>query len=263
MYRVSDPPAAVRLPERLEDSDLFIRDPTTIFEIENFLPPGLYAALQRSFPHGAHFGHRYELGGKWFFNNQHPAFRRFLSGAPAWRALYAWFSSPDTLAEFKRLLDPYLLHRPAAERKDWVFVPPTWRHKQDEKSKVTAVRQGFEFSALLRGDSIPPHTDLPGKLLSLLIYFPDPDSPALESCGTSFYRAKPGHETREDWDPKMMTPAESMDFLESHEVYFRSAFTANKLVGFVKSEVSWHAVPPLEIPDGLVRKSVNLNVYLR
>ena len=96
-----------------------------------------------------------------------------------------------------------------------------------------------------------------------MIYFPDPEVPALEACGTSFYRAKPGHETRKDWDPKMMTAAESEVFFDSHEAYFRSAFTANKLVGFVKSEVSWHAVPALDIPSDLVRKSININIYLR
>ena len=96
-----------------------------------------------------------------------------------------------------------------------------------------------------------------------MVYFPDSDLPALEACGTSFYRAKPGGETRLDWDPQMMTEAESADFLAGHEPYFRSAFTPNKLVGFLKSEISWHAVPPLDLPPGRARKSINLNIYLR
>lgn len=263
MQQLSEVRPVVRLPESLEQSDSFLRDPITIFEIENFLKPRFYEALLRSFPNGAHFGHRYEQGGKWFFNNQHPEFRRFLSRAPAWRALHDWFSAPETLAELKRLADPYLAHRPAIERKDWVFFPANWQVKRDENSDVTPVRQGFEFSALTRGDSIPPHTDLPSKLLSLMIYFPDPDLEGHVGCGTAFYEGKAGRETRPDWDPQMMTPAQSDAFFESHEVYFRSAFTPNKLVGFIKSEVSWHAVSPLEIPEGQIRKSINLNVYLR
>ena len=253
----------IRLPDRLEDSDLFLDDPITIFEIENFLPPRLYAGLSRTFPEGAFFGHRYELGGKWFCNNQHPEFREFIARYPAWYALYAWFSSADTLGQLKRLVDPFIQHRPEEERRTWVYPAPPGSPGPRPEGDRTLVRQGFELSALLKGDSIPPHTDLPKKLVSLMIYFPDPDLPALDSCGTTFYRAKPGGETRVDWDPKMMTEAESADFLAGHEPYFRSAFTPNKLVGFLKSAISWHAVPPLDLPPGRARKSINLNIYLR
>ncbi len=253
----------IRLPDRLEESDLFLDDPITIFEIENFLPPRLYAGLSRTFPEGAFFGRRYERGGKLFFNQAHPEFQQFIGRYPAWYALYAWFASSDTLARLKRLVDPFLGHRPEEERRAWVYPAPPGSPQPGPGPDMTPVRPGFEFSALMAGDSIPPHTDLPKKLLSLMVYFPDFDLPALEACGTSFYRAKPGGETRLDWDPQMMTEAESADFLAGHEPYFRSAFTPNKLVGFLKSEISWHAVPPLELPPGRARKSINLNIYLR
>ncbi len=257
------PRPEVRLPARLEDSDLFLHDPIAIFEVENFLPPRLYAGLARTFPEAAQFGRRYERGGKLFFNQGHPEFRQFVGRYPAWYALYAWFASAETLAQLKRLVDPYLLHRPEEERRRWVYPAPPGPAERSSDADATPVRPGFEFSALTTGDSIPPHTDLPKKLLSLMVYFPDPDLVALEGCGTSFYRAKPGGKTRVDWDPKMMSEAESAEFLAGHEPYFRSAFTPNKLVGFLKSEVSWHAVPPLDLPPGRARKSINLNIYLR
>ena len=60
------PRPEIRLPDRLEDSDRFLDDPITIFEVEKVLPPRLYAALARTFPEAEAFGRRYERGGKLF-----------------------------------------------------------------------------------------------------------------------------------------------------------------------------------------------------
>jgi hypothetical protein len=52
------------------------------------------------------------------------------------------------------------------------------------------------------------------------------------------------------------------EFFANHETLYTSAFSANKLVGFVKSSQSWHGVQHLTLPPNATRRSLNVNYYL-
>ena len=55
---------------------------------------------------------------------------------------------------------------------------------------------------------------------------------------------------------------ERQDFLKSNkEKSFRSNFVENTLVGFIKNDVSWHSVEPVDIKKNYVRRSININFF--
>ena len=51
------------------------------------------------------------------------------------------------------------------------------------------------------------------------------------------------------------------DFFENYEVFYKSKFVENKLVGFIKNDKSWHDVS--EFKRNFERKSLNINLIRR
>jgi hypothetical protein len=126
----------------------------------------------------------------------------------------------------------------------------------------TPVRLQFEFSYLESECYIPPHTDVPAKLISLMIYFPDEGIEYPTGTGTEFYRGRNGAAAESVWKSEMLEDDAMRAFFDKHEVFYTSHFTSNKLVGFVKTSNSWHGVRPLTLPPKATRRSLNINYYL-
>ena len=59
----------------------------------------------------------------------------------------------------------------------------------------------------------------------------------------------------------MLEPEPASHFFAGHEVFHRAPFIGNHLVGFVKSDISWHGLEPLKLPPGAARRSVNINYF--
>ena len=110
----------------------------------------------------------------------------------------------------------------------------------------------FEFSRLERGSFVPPHTDDPKKLISLLLYFPDPKWQENYGGGTEFYRTKK-RAMDNNWANR------EVQFKDLNP-FFRAQFAPNRLVGFLKSNNSYHGVQPITCPEGMARNSLNINV---
>lgn len=97
--------------------------------------------------------------------------------------------------------------------------------------------------------AIGPHTDLPGRALTLLFYFPQTST--LSHLGTSLYRPI---------DPtfkcKGLTHHSFDDFIKVQTV----PFLPNSVFGFCKSDHSFHGVEPIE--EKKVQRNL-MNYYLR
>ncbi len=83
---------------------------------------------------------------------------------------------------------------------------------------------GFEFSELVAGDRIPPHTDVPEKLLSLMIYFPQSAEQVKRPLGTEFYRRPARIESDRAWASGMPDEGETDEFFRRHECHYQVPF---------------------------------------
>lgn len=139
-----------------------------------------------------------------------------------------------------------------AKIKKYIFIPISFYYTE------------IEYSSIKAGEYIPPHTDSKNKRLSFVHYIPAPDIILTEEMkiklGTVFWRP------REDvvdpmrrFDCSLLDPNETRKFLTEYEPFFFSRYEPNTMVGFIKSDASWHTVETREFEYD--RRAIVINVY--
>lgn len=263
----------MRSPAAFDDAQLLAQEPFAIFEIPDFLDEERYEELRSTYPSSEAVDYlTHKVGAKQYLDNRHEAFGSVLERSPAWRSTYDHFADQGTVDQLFELSRPHARHRPARETMPWLLVPPPVPGtKSASPTRRRAVRAmhlarrrtpvylGFELSILHTGDSIPPHTDVPEKLVSMLLYFPEPGEPC-DGLGTEFYRARPGCTPWTAWQSDMPDDEVTAEFRADHEVFVQPDFVGRHLFGFVKTGVSWHGLPPITAgPTG--RRAVIINYF--
>jgi len=92
-----------------------------------------------------------------------------------------------------------------------------------------------------------------------MLYFPSKNLENL-SIGTTFYNSKMKNfynNKNEFFDEK-----NSSTFNENFEETMTFPFKKKNLYCFIKSDVSWHSVKKLDIPEDEVRRSININLKI-
>ncbi len=117
----------------------------------------------------------------------------------------------------------------------------------------------FQFSYMYKGSFIHPHTDQKSKLLSLMLYFPSKNLENLD-IGTTFYKSK----VKDFYSQRnfLFDEKNTSIFNENFEETMTFPFKKKNLYCFIKSDVSWHSVKKLDIPEQEVRRSININLKI-
>ena len=117
----------------------------------------------------------------------------------------------------------------------------------------------MHFSVMRKGSRITPHTDDRNKLASFMIYLPSSSQQESSSLGTTFWYPKeltwisqPDNVNIDHW--------ESLPFFTSDSRRVRTYFGDASMVGFFRSDISWHSV---ELPESLDEPRVSLNINFR
>ena len=221
--------------------------------IDDFLPAEQYRRLLESFPGEDWFPETIE-GSKKRLNSRWAAgvFQEFCRAQPAWADLFAQLSNEQFLAG---LYD--LVRDPLRQVRGMLGARP-WRLGDQARTPIDGllkrrVKVTFEFSRLEKGSIVPPHTDAPEKLVTMILYFADADWQESYGGGTVFYRPRRPALER-NWSNYRVPFAD----LETAAV---NQFIPNRLCIFVKSRDSYHGLPAITCPDGMARNSVNINIF--
>ena len=237
---------------------------TRLFEIENYLPEPIYTRLVRGFRAfdaestiDAHVA-----GGKQFVSSR--------SGIEnqAFKDVVEYFRSEKVCNEIKEIYS-----RIDSKAESWVFLNPEpsysllligWAKLKRRLFGVRSIRIDVEFTRL-RGSKtfIPPHTDVPSKAFSLVLYCPAEEAcvNSREAFGTEFYEPLERSSEIASWESSYNGADFVREFLEKYRVGFCSTYDENKLIGFVKTSFSWHGVCGFDSSYEVDRDAIVVNGF--
>ena len=256
------------IPNKFENFDFVISNPFCIFEKKDFLDQNIYNELSENFPDEELFTDKHQNGKKIYLNNKQEKFYKFIN-KNIWGDFYNRFNNKEFLFSIVELIKPKLNLIENRKNFDKFYITKKYSNSFAKKLikrlykfiNYDCIRLGFEFSIIKQNCFIPPHCDTENKLLSLMIYFPNKKNPVFENLGTNFYKIKSRTDVNMDvWKSEYLNEENSKIFYNNYDLFYKSKFEENKLVGFIKNEKSWHDVTKFE--DDISRRSLNINLYL-
>ena len=222
-------------------------DPFCYFNVDNFLPYEIYDYCSRNYPGPDYDIHRNRS--KYFFDSVKDVdiFNDLCRKHAPWDTLLKHLSSDRFVQDTCNILSKGLMQ---SRDDDWIKFP---------------VIVNLQFSRMVSGDQIYPHTDNDQKLFSLLMYFPEPGWKKEYGGGTDFYRAKVSANASKwtHWKTKHFHSKKDLEtFHKDMTCFYAAEYKPNNLVGFVKAHNSYHAVSPLHCGEGMGRNCLNINFWI-
>lgn len=244
------------------DDARFCYEPYPVCVVPNLLEPGLYKALIESYPRVELFATLPEVGQKYVLSEKYNggAYRRFIAGCPVWREFRDFVKSEafvDAIDDFLKRsqvdvgLKAYRLSRAKRWKKLLRDVFALRRLPRVHPQLYTR----FEFSMLPSdGGCVIPHTDSPGKLITLVISMVgDGEWDPAWGGGTDMNRPRDPSRSYNELNHQL-------DF-EDVEVLRTFDFLPNQCVLFVKTFNSLHSVRPISAPgERRMRRTITINI---
>lgn len=237
----------------------FRYEPFPIGLAKPVMDEAMYRELLATYPSPDRFaylakvGHKYSLSEK--YNGRE--YEQFIRTHGAWRELHGWIKSDDFIPGVMDALRAHHLdlgYKQVSEAKRALKTAKNLvRGRLPSGPPRLSTR--FEFSMLpADGGYILPHTDLPSKLVTLIVSMVGEGEwdPAFGG-GTDVNQPK---DVRHAFN-RMNAQAEfdQMTVLDTFE------FTPNQIVVFVKTFNSWHSVQPMTgTGSPLMRKTLTINI---
>lgn len=239
----------------------FRYEPYPIGLIKPVMDPGLYETLVEAFPPVELFKFMPKLGNKYTlsekFNPQN--YHRYVTENEPWRELHAWIKSESFFRAVDDMLRANDIDLGLAKARFTGQGKWRWRLAELARGRWPrgdiSLRSRFEFSMLpADGGYVPPHTDTPRKIITLVVSMVGADGwdPALGG-GTEVNRPK-DHRHAYNW----LNEALEFDEVERLDVF---DFTPNQCVVFVKTFNSLHCVSPMQAKgSSAMRRTLTVNI---
>lgn len=259
----------------LKDIEIkFIKNkPFYIFEIDDFLPTDLYEGLKKNFPlldlKNSNNLSNFKNNKFAFSSNSLVYQEKILNNNQYVKKLHELVYSKNFFYFFySKLFSKIFFSR--KKRLKHILKLLRYPKYVDNFSKkefsyifsfFSKIRPEIQYSYILNGGKIVPHTDSGEKLISLMIYFPDDNLDAKQkesekNYGTQFWESNFSNFDNIHQEESL----ENVFKLKAKKLY-KTTFLPKKLYGFIKNESSWHSVEPINVSPNYIRKSININFY--
>lgn len=240
----------------------FRYEPFPIGMARPLMDEDLYRGFVEGFPAVEQFGDLSVVGYKYSLSEKsNPrAYHRLVHTRPVWKELYRWVKSDAFIREVLQALEAHNLEL------GYKVLSPGRRvvrrigklakgHFRSTRGRLGA---RFEYSMLpVDGGHVLPHTDSPGKVVTIIISILDADEwdPAFGG-GTDLNRPR---------DPRLnFNRLNRQGRFEDMEVIDTFDFRSNQAVLFVRTFNSWHSVRPmLGRGSPAMRRSLTINIEER
>lgn len=208
----------------------FLREPYPIGLAKQVFDPALYDKLARTFPLEKHFKYMNGAYSKYSLSevNKPDVYSYFLARNEPWRQFYKYIKSKQFVVDVAQVLRLQGLD----------VLNGTFKTR-------------FEFSSLPgKGGMLFPHTDIPSKVVTLILPMHRGEWQTAWGGGTDVL--KPKFTDKEYRDYKM--PLSDFDVVRTFEC------EPNQCVIFIKNNVSWHSVGPTKGPKDSFRRTLTVNI---
>lgn len=233
--------------------------PCVIFSLSDMFTRDVLARCFDEFPLDKRL-YQSDEGKKYRIENYSKEMAKIISSSRLWHQVFQRLKSDDILQLLTELEQAE--GRPTGK---YVFesVNPLKNFVNRYLLHKHLVTQTVEFSLLGNGSFLVPHTDSRNKLITMMMYFPEPQQVDSPEYGTVFHDFSDDHRSKyENFANQHYTETHFPDFYQDQKEIFRTTFSPDKAFGFLKNAYSWHSVPPITLRDGEHRRSINVNVYL-
>ena len=248
---------------------VFDYEPFPIAVISPVIEPSLYEKMVDSYPDLSLFKKMSSLGNMKSVKyslaemNNGQNYFEFLAKNPVWKEFYDWIKSPEFLYRTLEMLSANNvelgLYNPAGEPKTKPIVDRI-------KDALTVRKYGhklplstrFEFSIQpADGGQLRPHTDSPGKIITLVVTMTKPGEwNHAFGGGTDMMRPK-RTEQNFNWVNRYL----DYEDVETFKVF---DFNPNQCLIFIKTHNSWHAVRPMTGEgSNMLRRTLTINIETR
>ena len=210
--------------------------PFPVVVLKDVFEPEIYEELARTFPPAEALAPLDYVGEKLNLQDRYEGFTAALADRPLWREFWEFTQS----RQFRNAI----FHHCADFEK--LLANIKFRFKENPR---------FEFSGLpAEGGHINPHTDIPKKIITMVIYFPQPDWK--EEWGGQFEVLR--HRERPEDDLDRLWPK-----WDEVETVTAVPFRPNRLVIMRKTPNSLHGVRPIKGPAGIIRRTITINFFAK
>jgi hypothetical protein len=253
-----------------------------VFEAENFLPLEIYNELDSTFPPVSLLESATPIINERKEGDEVESFSLYIDNQLNQRNIY-----PDSHNDVQILWLSFLKKNPLWHNfinlmHDKQFIDDALKLFNDEiksrsikyffrknkyKERVSNIVVETAFSARGNNSNIPPHTDAGGKILSLLLYFPEEGWSENNKGQTLFFASKNGRKGgNRKWrklgkiNTSVNTSLLRKSFYDGFSVFKKSKYIPNMLAGFVKNDYSWHSLNDVHCEKGSYRKVFMINI---
>lgn len=242
------------------DSLQFRYEPFPIGLARPLMEESHYREMLSSYPETERFAYLPEVGHKYSLSekNNPEAYHEIVRSRPVWREFHQWLKSDAFIKGLMQALREHHIDLgysklPTPTKRLLKFAKNMLRGHLDAGRAPLSAR--FEFSMLpAAGGSVIPHTDSPGKIVTLVVSMVGDDEwdPAFGG-GTDVNRPKDVRLAYNELNRQ--AGFEDMEVLDTFE------FTPNQGVIFVKTFNSWHSVRPMRgNGSNAMRKTLTINI---
>lgn len=247
------------------------KKPYFIFEIKNFLSDNEYEEIFKNFPtiNKDNISEILTQNKKYAFNSRSNFYKKKIYENSTMQKIHEIiFSKEFSYFFYKRLFKEIFLSR-FNNVKNIIKILRFKRFHNNkqitkknffEKIIFSDIVPDIEYSYMMNGAKLVPHTDSRQKLISLMLYFPDDNLTEEQkfSLGTSFYLSK----NKNIKNKHLLNSKEEIDFKKNNKIGITLPFCGKNLYGFIRNDLSWHTVEPFFVNENFIRKSININLYI-
>lgn len=222
---------------------------------------GYFDTLIDTFPTVEKFHFRKDLGNKYVLSEKTPGYDAFLDSSPPWKKLHSYIKSDDFIFT--------VLDAMKAKGVDLGLKRDSQSQGKRLKKALKSVMNGripnvepplysrFDFSALpADGGVLHPHTDSPGKLITLVFSMVRPNEwDEAWGGGTDILTPKDAAKSFNHLNRQM-------DYAET-DLVDTVHYKPNQAMLFVKTYNSLHGVKTMTGPENTIRRTLTVNIQRR